>query len=217
MIPKVKICCISSLKEARLAVGSGADAIGLVGPMPSGPGVIDDDLIREIAAMVPESIDTFLLTSATNAEDVVSHHRKVNTKTIQLVDKLVSGTHDDLRVELPGIRLVQVVHVVDEAAVYEAIEAAENADAILLDSGNPNLDVKELGGTGRTHNWDISRRIVEQTEKPVFLAGGLNPENVRMAIERVGPYGVDLCSGVRTDGALDKSKLEGFIGRISNW
>lgn len=211
---KIKICCIFSIDEARLAIDYGADALGLVGPMPSGPGVIDDDLIAEIAGLVPEEVDTFLLTSETSAEDVVRHHQRAKTDTIQIVDRLKTGNHAEIKVHLPNVELVQVVHVTGEESIDIALEAAESADKILLDSGNPSLEIKELGGTGRTHNWEISRMIVEQSNKPVFLAGGLNPENVREAIESVGPFGVDLCSGVRTDGELDESKLERFMKYI---
>ena len=112
------------------------------------------------------------------------------------------------------MKLVQVIHVIDESSVDEACELAEHVDAILLDSGNPKLAVKELGGTGRRHDWKLSRRIVETCGKPVFLAGGLNAENVRQAIEKVQPFGVDLCSGVRTDGNLDRGKLEQFFAAI---
>ena len=213
--PKIKVCCISSLEEARAAIEHGADALGLVGPMPSGPGVIDDDLIAEIAASV-DSVETFLLTSETSADEVISHHQKVRTTTIQLVDALEVGTHEDIRSAIPGVTLVQVVHVMGSRSVDEALEAAETADYVLLDSGNPLLDTKELGGTGRTHNWEISRRIVEASEKPVFLAGGLNPDNIRQAIDDVRPYGIDLCSGVRTEGALDKIKLRNFVSRVKS-
>lgn len=215
MRPRVKICCISSLEEAQLAIEFGADAIGLVGPMPSGPGVISDELIREIAARVSQDVDTFLLTSDTSAEEVVAHYKRVKTRTIQLVDKLENGTLHDLRCALPGIKLVQVIHVTGEDSADVALEASESADMILLDSGNPNLLTKELGGTGRTHNWKVSRRIVEQSEKPVFLAGGLDPGNVRDAVEFVRPFGVDLCSGVRTGGKLDRSKVEKFFGQVN--
>jgi phosphoribosylanthranilate isomerase len=216
MVPKVKICCISSVAEASLAINSGADAIGLVGPMPSGPGVISNETASIIASAVSSNAETFLLTSETNAESVVAHHKQVNTSTIQIVDDLKHGTHLDIKNELPHVKLVQVVHVLEESSLEKALAAAETSDVVLLDSGNPNLTVKELGGTGRIHNWEISRKIVEQAKKPVFLAGGLNPENVSRAIEEVGPFGIDLCSGVRTKGLLDPEKLEKFMRAIQN-
>ena len=189
----------------------GASAVGLVARMPSGPGPISDDLIREIAASVPPPVATFLLTSETSVDEIIRHHQRTNTNTIQIVDSLSEGTYARLRSSLPSIKIVQVIHVIDEHSVDEAIRIAESVDAILLDSGNPSLKIKELGGTGRVHNWELSRRIRINAKCPVFLAGGLNPENVRQAIETVRPFGVDVCSGVRTDGNLDIRKLESFI------
>lgn len=213
--PKVKICCIASLAEARLAIRAGASALGLVAEMPSGPGPIADTLIRKIAAAVPPPIATFLLTSRTRTADIIEHHRLTATNTIQLVDALTAGAYADLRAALPGISIVQVVHVLGDGSLDEALEIAPQVDALLLDSGNPNLAVKELGGTGRVHDWRVSRRIVEQVGKPVFLAGGLRPDNVRAAVETVQPWGLDLCSGVRTDGKLDERKLAAFFAALA--
>jgi phosphoribosylanthranilate isomerase len=212
---RVKICCISSEEEAQTAISAGAAALGLVGAMPSGPGIISDDLIARIAAKVPPDIATFLLTSETEASDIIRHNKRVGTNTIQIVDALQSGTYAEIREALPGIKLVQVIHVTSEGSLEEALKAAEWVDFVLLDSGNPTLAVKELGGTGRTHNWQISSKIVAQSPVPVFLAGGLKPENVREAIEAVQPYGLDLCSGVRTDGKLDPWKLERFFAAVN--
>ena len=209
--PRVKICCISSKQEASDAISAGASALGLVGEMPSGPGVISDEEIFEIAKKVPSPIDTFLLTSETSSSSIFAHHKRTHTNTIQIVDKIENAEYQIIRDALPNIKLVQVVHVLNETSIDEALEIAEMVDVILLDSGNPNLAVKELGGTGRTHNWDLSRQIVDQCEKPVFLAGGLKPDNVAEAIEAVQPFGLDLCSGVRTDGKLGKRKLEEFF------
>lgn len=215
IVPRVKICCISSPDEARLAVAAGAAALGLVGRMPSGPGVIGDELIADIARTVPPPIATFLLTSETTAEGIIAHHQKARTNTVQIVDSLEDRQdYARLRAALPGVKLVQVLHVLDERQLDEAAEIAPLVDALLLDSGNPNLAVKELGGTGRTHNWAVSRRIVESVSVPVFLAGGLNVGNVREAIETVQPFGLDLCSSVRTDGRLDTRKLEAFFEAV---
>lgn len=212
--PKVKICCISSIDEAQTAIKYGASALGLVGNMPSGPGVITDELIHDIARTVPPPIATFLLTSETEPDAVVNHHKKVHTSTIQIVDALSNREYQKIRAELPSVKLVQVIHVIDESSIDEAVEISELVDAILLDSGNPNLSVKELGGTGRTHNWELSRKIRDGIKKPIFLAGGLNKDNVKRAIDFVEPYGLDLCSGVRTNGKLDEKKLEEFFKAI---
>lgn len=211
MRPRIKICCIADAAEARMAIAYGASALGLVGRMPSGPGPIPDDLIRAIARTVPPPVATFLLTSETGAGGIIAHHQRTHTNTIQLVDSVPPGTYAELRAALPAVKLVQVIHVRDERSLDDALQAAAEVDALLLDSGNPDLVVKELGGTGRTHNWQISRRICEQSPVPVFLAGGLRPDNVRQAIDAVQPFGLDLCTGVRTNGALDREKLERFF------
>jgi phosphoribosylanthranilate isomerase len=214
-MPKIKICCISSIEEAQLAIRYGADALGLVGPMPSGPGTLTDEAIAEIVPIIPPPVASFLLTSETKAEAIIAHHKKVHTNTLQLVDALSEGTYADIRAALPAVKLVQVIHVIDEGSVEEAIRLSESVDALLLDSGNPHLKIKELGGTGRTHDWSLSRRIVAQAQAPVFLAGGLNAQNVRQAIEEVQPFGIDLCSGVRTDGQLDEAKLAAFMRSVA--
>lgn len=211
MKPRIKICCISSAEEAKTAIEYGASAIGLVAKMPSGPGPISDELIKQIAATIPPPLATFLLTSETSVEMIIRHHYRTNTNTIQIVDALATGSYRELKDALPAVKIVQVIHVIDEKSVAEAIEISEKVDALLLDSGNPNLKVKELGGTGRVHNWQFSRQIRDNSKCPVFLAGGLNPENVRMAIDEVRPFGIDLCSGVRTNGLLDIIKLKKFM------
>ncbi|HEX7348208.1 MAG TPA: phosphoribosylanthranilate isomerase [Rhodanobacteraceae bacterium] len=213
---RVKICCISSIEEAALAVRYGASALGLVSEMPSGPGVISDDLIAEIAATVPPPIATFLLTSRTDPVDIAAQHRRCRTTTIQICDSLPKHGHAALRKLLPGISLVQVVHVTNAASVKEALLAAQEVDALLLDSGNQNLAVKELGGTGRTHDWSLSAQIVKQSTVPVFLAGGLRIGNVSDAIRSVRPFGLDLCTGVRTDGRLDEGKLRQFMATVES-
>ena len=209
--PKVKICCIQSIEEAELAIKYGASAIGLVSEMPSGPGVISEDLIKEIAAAVPSTIDTFLLTSKLDADSIIEQHRKCKTTTLQIVDRVKTNVLIKLKKELPAIRLVQVLHVNGEESVTEAKNAAQFVDALLLDSGNQKLKVKELGGTGRTHDWTISRKIRDAVPVPVYLAGGINAKNVLDAVKEVEPFGIDLCSGVRENGKLNEERLEEFF------
>lgn len=213
---RVKICCICSVEEAKLAIAYGASALGLVGHMPSGPGVISNLKISEIMKSVPPMVSTFLLTSETKAAVVIDHYKKVNTSTIQIVDALENRDYEQIQNELPHVKIVQVIHVLDDKSVAEAIGVSRYVDAVLLDSGNPNLETKELGGTGRTHNWDLSRQIRDQIDIPVFLAGGINHNNAKQAIEHVQPFGVDLCSSVRTNGKLDENKLKLFFQTIQS-
>ena len=209
--PKVKICCIGTVEEARLAIACGASALGLVSAMPSGPGVIGEELIAEIIRTVPPPIGTFFLTAQQSADAIIDQQHRCRPNTMQLVDAVAELELIRLRRALPGIALVQVIHVTGPESIDEACAVAPHVDAILLDSGNQKIDVKELGGTGRVHDWRISRTIRERCGKPLFLAGGLNVDNVRDAIDKVQPFGLDLCSGVRTGGKLDESKLRAFF------
>jgi phosphoribosylanthranilate isomerase len=209
--PRVKVCCIASVEEMRTAVECGASAVGLVSAMPSGPGVIGEELIAEIAARVPPPVATFLLTCKQDADSIVEQQRRCGVNTLQLCDRISRDVYAELRARLRGVSIVQVVHVNGEESYEEAVSVAPHVDALLLDSGNQSLAVKELGGTGRTHDWRLSRRIVEASPAPVFLAGGLKDENVAEAIETVRPFGIDVCGGVRTDGRLDSGKLKRFF------
>ena len=197
-----------------MAIDQGASAIGLVSAMPSGPGPIEDDLIAEIAAVVPPGVASFLLTCKQDVASIVDQQRRLRVNTIQICDRLVDGSYADLRTALPGISLVQVIHVTGEESVEEAQSIAPQVDAILLDSGNQSLQVKELGGTGRVHDWSLSLKIRESIDVPLYLAGGLNPDNVADAIRIVQPFGIDVCSALRTDGRLDPIKLKAFFTGI---
>jgi phosphoribosylanthranilate isomerase len=212
--PRVKICCISSVHEAARAVAHGASALGFVSQMPSGPGVVDEAHIADIIATVPPPIATFLLTSATDSASIIAQHQRMRPTTLQLVDHLDADVHRALHDALPGITLVQVVHVEDQESVDYALSVAATVDALLLDSGRRNAPVRELGGTGRTHDWSLSRRIRDQTNTPIFLAGGLRADNVADAIRTVKPFGLDLCTGVRTNGALDEAKIAQFMRSV---
>jgi phosphoribosylanthranilate isomerase len=207
---RVKVCCIQSLAEAELALAEGADAIGLVSAMPSGPGMIDEERIAEILAGLPDPRVAYLLTSLSEPDAIIAQHGRCPAGTLQLCDRLEIGTYDDLRSALPGIDLVQVIQVSGEEALAEAARVTPHVDALLLDSGRIGEGEKVLGGTGRVHDWEISRRIREATPLPLWLAGGLRPENVADAIAAVSPQGVDVCSGLRPDGALDRERLRRF-------
>lgn len=213
-VPRVKICCIASVEEAWMAIRHGASAVGLVSEMPSGPGVIAEELITEVAGKLPPAISSFLLTCKQDAQGIIEQQRRCRTNTIQICDRLEAGSYSEIRAHLPGIKLVQVIHVTGEESLAEALTVAPHVDAILLDSGNQSLPVKELGGTGRTHDWTISRKIREQASVPLFLAGGIKPSNVREAVSQVRPFGIDICTGVRTDGHLDESKLSELFQQL---
>lgn len=211
---RIKICCMQSVEEMELAARHGAAAIGLVSRMPSGPGPIPDELIADLARRVPPGVAAFLLPAERSAAPIADQVRRLGPTIVQIVDRPERGCRAELRRLLPALGIVQVVHVTGPMALAVADAATEDADAILLDSGNPGLKIKQLGGTGRTHDWATSRRIVESAGVPVWLAGGLTPDNVARAIEEVRPFGVDVCSGVRTGGKLDEGKLAGFVAEV---
>ncbi len=208
MRTRLKVCCIASVAEARLAIRMGADAVGLVSAMPSGPGVISDEACAAIARAVPPPVAGVLLTSQTDASGVAEQAARIRPSAVQLVDHTAPPEAHEALQRL-GVKAIQVVHVEDETALPLAREAARTADAILLDSGRPSERV--LGGTGQRHDWNLSREIVAALDVPVFLAGGLDPTNAPEAIRRVRPFALDICSGVRTDGALDAAKLSAFV------
>lgn len=214
MRTRIKICCISSIEEAKIAIEYGADALGLVGKMPSGPGPITDGMIAAIAKTIQPPIASFLLTSEQSSAGIIEHIKRTGVNTVQIVDELLTGSYQHIKDELPHIKIVQVIHITGEDSIDQALEIHQHIDAILLDSGNPKAAVKTLGGTGNIHNWSISRELVKAVNVPVFLAGGLNASNVKEAIDTVKPFGVDICSGVRTSGKLDAGKLSAFISAV---
>ena len=211
---RVKICCISSLAEARLAVEAEASAVGLVSHMPSGPGVITEAEIQRILPHIPPHIETFLLTSLTRPQEIIAQHKRCPTTTLQFVDYIAPSAYTLVRTALPEVKLVQVIHVTGQESLKLASDYSQLADILLLDSGNPQLPVKELGGTGRQHDWSISAEIVSSVSSPVFLAGGLSAENVTMAINTVRPFGVDVCSGVREAKRLNEIRLRDFMANV---
>ena len=182
--------------------------------MPSGPGVISNDLIGEIARSIPTAIASFLLTQRQTARALIEQHRFCKTTAIQLVDAVPQDELHALRRALPSVKLVQVIHVVDSASIHAAQLVAPFVDAVLLDSGQPTAAIKTLGGTGRTHDWALSREICDALQVPVFLAGGISAHNIAQAVATVSPFGVDLCSSVRTDDYLDEVKLRGFFKAV---
>ena len=198
-----------------MAIAYGADAIGLVSDMPSGPGIIDDELVREIAQATPPGVDSFLLTSRNNATEIVEHVEYCGPTTVQIVRHIDPAEYPELQRHLSSKRLVQVIHVEDDSALDLIPLYSPFVHAFLLDSGKPNADKVTLGGTGDVHDWEISQRFVESSTRPVYLAGGIRAENVGQAIQQVQPWGLDLCSSVRRDGQLDQTKLARFMEAAS--
>lgn len=194
-----------------MAMDAGADALGLVGEMPSGPGIIDDHLVRDIVSAVRASVETFLLTARETGEEIVEHAQYCGPNVVQIVRHIEPTEYPFIIKHLPAVTRVQVIHIEGDRSLDLIDTYSPFVDAFLLDSGRPGADTVELGGTGRVHDWNISSQFVRRSQKPVFLAGGLNSGNVVNAIRTVGPYGLDLCSSVRTNGRLDGEKLNHFM------
>ncbi|MEE9189439.1 MAG: phosphoribosylanthranilate isomerase [Candidatus Neomarinimicrobiota bacterium] len=212
--PIIKICCIQDRAEAQLAISLGANALGLVSDMPSGPGVISLDQIRDIAVFIPKPVESVLLTSEQSSEGILEQVEYCKPTAIQIVDKLLIGSHQDIRGEFPELIIIQVIHVTGIESIVEAEKVSSSVDALLLDSGNKLLATKVLGGTGKVHDWSISKQICKYAQIPVILAGGLDQTNVGEAIRTVNPAGLDVCSGVRTNAKLDKVKLTSYMNNI---
>jgi phosphoribosylanthranilate isomerase len=157
-----------------------------------------------------------LLTSKQDTLAIIAQQKRCGVNTVQICDRMQLGAYEQLHAGMPGVSIVQVIHVIGQDAIEEAREVAPYVNGILLDSGDPSLPRKELGGTGRTHNWAISRQVVEQVGVPILLAGGLRPDNVAQAIRMVRPYAVDVCTGVRTNGQLDEVKLAAFFEAVQS-
>jgi phosphoribosylanthranilate isomerase len=212
---KVKVCCIASPDEAQIAVSYGVAAVGMVDETPTGEGRVPRETIAAIAASVPETVGTFVLTSATDAEKLADLYATTGVDTLQLWDPLPSEGYERLRSLSPGIFIAQSVHVMDDDALEVARRVARHVDALVLDSGHSEPPLRWRNPGGETHDWRISRRISDEIRLPVLLAGGLNAENVCQAVRVVRPYGVDVCSGVRNKGKLDRSLLVAFLETVS--
>ncbi len=201
-------------EELDLAVGQGAAAVGFVSHMPSGPGVIPSEKIAELVKATPFPVWSELLTSLTELPELLAQYKRLKPAALQLCQPLKLEVLADLREALPGVTLVHVVHVKDSSSIEEAQTYAPAVDGLLLDTGVTEGPTRELGGTGRTHDWSLDAKIVQKVQVPVFLAGGLTAANVGEAIATVQPFGVDVCSGVRTDDKLDPEKLHSFMAAV---
>jgi phosphoribosylanthranilate isomerase len=206
---RIKICCIACPAEAAMALDAGADVLGLVATMPSGPGPISDVAIAEIAAGLPSHVLALLLTARTTADAIADHVRSTGVNGVQIVSPIDARESAALARLLPDHERWQVVHVEDERALGMIASHGPHVTGFLLDSGRPA--VAQLGGTGRVHDWAISARFVMASPVPVFLAGGLSPGNAAAAVAQVQPAGLDVCSGLRRDGRLDADLARAFV------
>lgn len=211
MRTRLKVCCIADHDEAATAVRLGACALGLVAVLPSGARVLDEHTLPALAATIPPPVARFLLTSSTAPEEIVAQAVAARVDTVQLADEVPLSVYQALRRGAPHVRIAQVLHVQGPEVVPQAQSVAPHVDALILDSGTPKAEVPVFGGTGRVHDWSLSRQVVTAVGIPVFLAGGITAANVGLAVEQVRPFGIDVCSGVRSDGRLDPAKLSDLV------
>lgn len=212
---RVKVSCLRTPEEARLAVSFGAVAIGIASGVPGSTEELEDEQIAAITACVGDDIGTFLLTALGDPGEIAAKARRCAVNTVQLWEPLAPEAYIELRRAAPGLSIAQSIHVVDERAIAQAREMAGVADALVLGSTNPEPPFRWTSPHGRTHDWTISRRIVESAQIPVILSGGLTARNVADAVRFVRPYGVEVCSSVRRNGRLEKSLLVEFLESVT--
>jgi phosphoribosylanthranilate isomerase len=210
-MPKVKICGVKTLADAMMCASAGADYVGNIVNIPSSPRSISVEKSKKIFSLLPESTLGIAVTASKSPEEVVEIARAIDPCCVQL-----HGYEDPVFVEKvkEGVscKVIKAVHVKGVESIERALEYAEFCDAILLDTYS-----KRLGGSGKIHDWGIAKKIVEQADCHVFLAGGLNPENIVEARNIVSPFCLDVSSGVeKSPGVKDPEKVKRFIARAKD-
>ena len=208
----VKICGIRRHEDALIAAELGADAIGLlVGQRHNSPDFISAAVAREISRTLPPSVEAVLVTQITEVDEIERLLRQSGITAVQLHSEITADSVANLRTRFPDLKVFKSVHVISAESVRYPEGFSKVVDGFVLDTINVATD--QVGGTGKTHDWSISRKIVERfPDIPIILAGGLNSKNVRSAIESVHPFGVDVNSGTKgSDGFKDARKMREFI------
>src|SRR6266481_2847678 len=208
----VKICGIRRSEDALLAAHCGADAVGfLVGQRHSSPDFITTALADQIARTLPPSVEAVLVTHITEVDEIERLLRQSGITAVQLHSEITADSVANLRTRLPDVKVFKSVNVISAESVRYPDGFSKVVDGFVLDTINVATD--QVGGTGKTHDWSISQKIVTRyPEIPIILAGGLNSENVRSAIEYVHPFGVDVNSGTKApNGFKDTRKMQEFI------
>jgi phosphoribosylanthranilate isomerase len=213
-MPVIKVCGIQNAEEAAGAIAAGANTLGfLMGLTHLAEDKISPEKATAIVRELPEHIRSVMVTHLLDENDIGAMAREVGVKAVQIHDDLPVDRVRKLRLILPNVELIKAIHVTGADALVKAHEYAESVDMLLLDSRTKT----RLGGTGQTHDWNISREIVRAVNIPVILAGGLNPQNVAEAIKSVDPAGIDANSGLeKKDGSKDFEKIRVFakIGQL---
>ncbi len=208
---EVKICANKSIEDAKMCLEAGADIIGiLVGQEHTSNDFVNKDTAKEINNYVNGKCDVSLVTHLTNADEIIELTKYIGNNVIQLHSDIDESEVEKIVKTLPEIKLVRLIHISNDGKICTNYKNMKYANFYLLDSFN--LETNQVGGTGLTLNWNKSRKLIQILDKPTFLAGGLNPNNVEQAIKSAQPYGVDVNSGCKNDkGVKDKEKVKEFV------
>ena len=213
---KVKICANRSIEDAKMSLDANADIIGLlVGQEHSSNDFIDKYKAKEITNFIEGRCDVSLVTHLIHADEIIELTKFIGNNIIQLHSDIAESEVEKIANELPNIKLVRLIHISNEGEIVTDYKKMKYADYYLLDSFN--LKTNQVGGTGLTHDWYKSNELIKTLDKPTFLAGGLNPENVAEAIKISEPYGVDVNSGCKNEkGVKDAEKVKQFVYNAKN-
>ncbi len=205
---RVKICGITREEDLAVPLAAGADAVGFLVGVPSSPRNLTLERAEKLLQRVPVFVDSVVVTAPQSINGLVKICERLKPTAIQIHGR--KNFHaSELRERIEHTRLIKTIYVTEETLNETVIEYLKAFDAVLLDSFTKG----QYGGTGRVHDWTLSRQIKEAVAPlPVILAGGLKPENVQEAILTVQPYAVDVSSGVELRPAVkDHDRVRAFV------
>lgn len=206
----VKICANKTIEDAQGCLDAGADMIGiLVGQKHSSTDFVDKETAKEICDFVAKRCDTVLVTHIENADEIIKLTKFIGNSVIQLHSNIKESEVEKIAKALPEIKLIRLIHISNDGQVLTDFSKMLHADFFLLDS--INVQTNQVGGTGLKHDWNKSKELIKQLNKPTFLAGGLTPENVKQAIQTTRPAGVDVNSGCKVDGKKNAKLVSLFV------
>lgn len=205
---KVKICGNASLNDLKIALSAGADAVGFItGTNYKSEDAVTKSCAKKLVLSLPPFVASVAVTHLQNPQDLIDIIDETGCSTLQIQNDVSLEDMDIVKNGLPHTKIIKAVHVTGIEAIEKAEMFSKTADAIILDTKTET----RIGGTGITHDWNISAEIVKRLNKPVILAGGLSPSNLAEAIEKVKPYAVDVHSGVKKNGARDFYLTKSFV------
>ncbi|MBO5344578.1 MAG: phosphoribosylanthranilate isomerase [Clostridia bacterium] len=207
----VQMAGIRNVQDALNSVEVGVDIIGLlVGQNHTSDDFISKEQAREIKLALPKNIKTTLITHLEKADDIIEIASFIDVDYIQLHSHLPETEVETIKQALPNTKLLRLIHIAEDGTILNDLSKIKYVDFYFTDS--INLKTNQVGGTGLLHSWETDKKLVETLDKPVFVAGGLTPENVGEIVNFCKPYGVDVNSGCRaTGGGRDKLKMKQFV------